>query len=255
MEISGVSAIVSGGASGLGEATVRALVDRGAHCTILDRDGQRGEVLAEELGDRAGFALADVADSDQVAAAVEQAGEAGPLRVAVSCAGIAIASRLLSRDGTPHDLSAFRLVVEVNLVGTFNLMRLASAAMARTDPLEHSERGVVVNTASVAAFEGQVGQVAYSASKGGVVAMMLPAARDLSTVGVRVMTIAPGIIDTPMLGGLPEENRRALSASVPFPKRLGSPDDYAALVVHICENGYLNGETIRLDGALRMMPK
>ena len=224
--------------------------------TIVDRDAQRAEALAKELGEATSFAVADVTDEGQVQAAVEQAAGRGPLRIAVNCAGVGWASRVIARDGTPHDLGAFQFVVNINLIGTFNGMRFAASAMAKTDPVDDDgSRGVIVNTASVAAFDGQIGQIAYSASKGGIVGMTLPAARDLAPVGVRVLTIAPGTMDTPLLGQLPEEGRRALSANIPFPKRLGRADDFAALVQHLVENDYLNGETIRLDGALRMPPK
>lgn len=255
MDIKGSAALVSGGASGLGEATVRRLAAAGAACTILDLNAEGGEALARQLGGAARFVKGDVTSADDVAAAVAAASSPGPLRIAVSCAGIGWASRVVSRDGTPHDLGAFQTVIQVNLVGTFNVLRLAAAAMAGNDPTGDGERGVVVNTASVAAFEGQTGQIAYSASKGGIVGMTVPAARDLSPVGVRVCTIAPGLMDTPLLGLLPEEARASLGASVLFPKRLGRPGDYAALVAHIVENGYLNGEVIRLDGGLRMQPK
>ncbi|MBK9180675.1 MAG: SDR family NAD(P)-dependent oxidoreductase [Acidimicrobiales bacterium] len=253
MEINGVSALITGGASGLGEATARRLAAKGAKVCIVDLQVDKGEALAKELGGV--FARADVTDPAQVQAAVDAASAMGPLRVNVSCAGIGWAERTVGKGNTPATIEAFAKVVEVNLIGTFNTMRLAAAAMAATEPLEFNERGVVVNTASVAAFDGQIGQVAYSASKGGVVGMTLPAARDLSAVGVRVCTIAPGIIDTPLLGQLPEEARAALASGVPFPKRLGTPDDYARLAIAIVEDGYLNGETIRLDGALRMAPK
>jgi NAD(P)-dependent dehydrogenase (short-subunit alcohol dehydrogenase family) len=255
MELDGCAAVVSGGASGLGEATVRHLVAAGARCTIVDRDVNRGAALAEELGQDARFVAADVTREEDVAAAVAAATDTGPLRVVVSCAGIGWASRVLGRDGTPHALDPFRAVVEVNLIGTFNLLRLGAQAISRSNPLVGDERGVIVNTASVAAFEGQVGQVAYSASKGGIVGMTLPAARDLSPVGIRVVTIAPGAMDTPLLGLLGEDQRLALAQSVPFPRRLGLPADFARLVLDICRNGYLNGETIRLDGALRMSPR
>jgi NAD(P)-dependent dehydrogenase (short-subunit alcohol dehydrogenase family) len=256
MKIEGASALVTGGASGLGEATVRMLVARGARVMIVDRDGERAAALAAELGAAASFSTADVADGGQAAAAVAQASEPGPLRIAVNCAGIGGAvSRVVGRDGAPHDLEAFKRVIGVNLIGTFNMLRLAAAAIAKTATLEHGERGVIVNTASIAAFDGQIGQIAYSASKGGVVGLTLPAARDLSSVGIRVMTIAPGIMDTPMLAKLPEPARKALGESVVFPKRLGMPAEYAALVEQIISNGYLNGEVIRLDGSLRMAPK
>ena len=255
MRIDGAAALVTGGASGLGEATVRRLVAAGASVTIVDRDEARGDALAKELGDRVGVAAADVADEEQVRAALAQAQQSGPVRIAVNCAGIGWASRVVAKDGTPHDLGFFSKVVQVNLIGTFNVLRLAAQAMASTDVLDGGERGVIVNTASIAAFDGQIGQCAYSASKGGVVGLTLPAARDLASVGVRVVTVAPGTFETPMLGTLPEEGRQALAAQVPFPRRLGRPEEYAALVQHICENTMLNGETIRLDGALRMPPK
>lgn len=255
MDIHGAAALVTGGASGLGEATVRLLVARGARCTIFDRDVARGEALADEVGSMACFAGGDVTSPEDVSNAVARAGEAGPLRVVVNCAGIGWVSRVLARDGTPHDLESFKTVVSVNLVGTFNVLRLAATAVALLEPLADGVRGVVVNTASVAAFEGQVGQIAYSASKGGIVGLTMPAARDLAPVGIRVMTIAPGLMDTPLLGMLPEPARASLGASVLFPRRLGTPSDYAELVGHICANDYLNGEVIRLDGGLRMQPK
>lgn len=255
MQLSGTVALVTGGASGLGAATVRRLVADGARVVVVDRDAERGAALVGELGDAAVFAAADVTDPAQVEAAVARAGELGPLRVAVSCAGVGWAARTLDRSGKPHDLELFRNVVGINLVGTFNVLRLAAAAISRAEPLAHGERGVIVNTASVAAYDGQIGQLAYAASKAGVVGMTLPAARDLAPVGIRVVTIAPGIFDTPMLGTLPEDKRAALAADVVFPKRLGDPADYGALVAAIVANGYLNGETIRLDGSLRMPPK
>ncbi|TFV53609.1 SDR family NAD(P)-dependent oxidoreductase [Blastococcus sp. TF02A_35] len=251
-----VAAIVSGGASGLGEATTRALAARGAAVTILDLNEERGRALATELGGHTTFVRTDVTDEASVQAAVTEAtGKDRPLRIAVSCAGIGAGQRTVGRNGEPHDLGAFMKVLTVNLVGTFNVLRLAGAAMSQTEPGEDGERGVVVNTASIAAFDGQIGQLAYSASKGGVVGMTLPAARDLSTVGIRVCTIAPGLVDTPLLAGLPEEARAALSAGIPFPKRLGRPSDFAELALAIVENGYLNGEVIRMDGALRMAPR
>lgn len=252
MELQGISAIVTGGASGLGAATARALAGAGARVQLLDLQIEKGEALANELGGR--FYPTDVSDPEQVAAAVQGAGEQGPLRAVVNCAGIGWAQRTVGRDG-PHSLDAFARVIKVNLVGTFNVISQAAAAMSALDPLDHGERGAIVNTASVAAFDGQIGQAAYSASKGGVVGMTLPIARDLSRVGVRVNTIAPGIIDTPLLGMLPEEARAALAASVLFPKRLGVPGDYASLALELLRNGYLNGETIRLDGGLRMPPR
>lgn len=255
MQLDGIAAVVTGGASGLGEATARALAAAGATVTILDLDDERGKALASEL-DGAQFVHTDVTDPDQVAASIDTAREAGaPLRLAVNCAGIAIAVRTLSRDGAPHDLGAFERVITINLIGTFNVLRIAASAMASTEPLDDGERGLIVNTASVAAFEGQIGQVAYAASKGGVVALTLPAARDLAAVGIRVCTIAPGTFETPMMSVLPPEARDALAANVPFPHRLGRPHEYAALVCHLAENTMINGEVIRVDGALRMPPK
>jgi NAD(P)-dependent dehydrogenase (short-subunit alcohol dehydrogenase family) len=255
MNISGSGALVSGGASGLGEATVRALAARGAVVTIFDRDEPKARALAGELGGGTAFAVGDVTDPTAVARAVEQAAASAPLRVNVNCAGIAWVQRTIDKKGEPHDLEVFKTVVSVNLIGTFNVMRLAAGAIAKTEPLADGERGIVVNTASVAAFEGQIGQIAYSASKGGIAAMTVPAARDLSVLGIRVNTIAPGIMDTPLLGLLPEENTRVLGQGVLFPKRLGTPGEFAALVVAVIENSYLNGETFRLDGGLRMPPK
>lgn len=253
MKLQGAVALVTGGASGLGAATVRRLVAAGAKAVIVDRDEARGAALASELGQT--FVKTDVTDAAQVEAAIAAAIALGPLRVVVSCAGVGWAARTLDKTGKPHDLDLFKTVVGVNLIGTFNVLRLGASAIAKSDPLEHGERGVIVNTASVAAFDGQIGQIAYAASKAGVAGMTLPAARDLAPVGIRVLTIAPGLFDTPMLGSLPEEKRAALAADVVFPKRLGAPDEYGALVVSIAENGYLNGETIRLDGSLRMPPK
>ena len=255
MNLSGAVVLVTGGASGLGAATVRRLVAGGAKAVIVDRDEAKGEALAAELGKgTAVFAKADVTDAAQVEAAVARAGELGALRVAVSCAGVGWASRTLDKTGKPHDLGLFQTVVTINLIGTFNVLRLAASAMARQDAVD-GERGVIVNTASVAAYDGQIGQIAYAASKAGVVGMTLPAARDLAPSGIRVCTIAPGIFDTPMLAALPEDKRAALAADVVNPKRLGDPAEYGELVAAIVANGYLNGETIRLDGALRMPPK
>lgn len=257
MKLQGVSAIVTGGASGLGAATVRVLAAAGARPVIVDRDEAKGNALAEELG--VAFHKTDVTDPTEVQGAIDLAGTLGPLRVAVSCAGVGWAARTLNREGLPHELELYKTVVGINLIGTFNVLRLAAAAIAKTDPADpvdgHGERGVIVNTASVAAFEGQIGQIAYASSKAGVVGMTLPAARDLSAVGVRVCTIAPGLFDTPMLASLPEAARQSLAATVVFPKRLGDPAEYGALVRHIAESSYLNGEVIRLDGALRMAPK
>jgi NAD(P)-dependent dehydrogenase (short-subunit alcohol dehydrogenase family) len=253
MNPSGHVAIVTGGGSGLGEATARALADRGAKVAILDLGIDAATSVAAAIG---GLALrCDVAgaeDAGQAVAAV--AGRLGPPRILVNCAGIAIALKTVGKDG-PHPLDRFRKVIEVNLVGTFNMIRLVAERAEKLDPLAGGERGVIVNTASVAAFDGQIGQAAYSASKGGVVGMTLPIARDLARAGIRVVTIAPGIFRTPMLAGLPEEAQVSLGQQVPFPPRLGDPAEYAALALHIVENQMLNGETIRLDGAIRMAPK
>jgi NAD(P)-dependent dehydrogenase (short-subunit alcohol dehydrogenase family) len=255
VELRGTGAIVTGGASGLGAATAAALVERGARVAIVDLDGDRAAERAAELGDAAVAHQADVtveADVERaVSAAVEQL---GGLRVAVSCAGIGWAERVVGKDG-PAQLQPFETVVRVNLIGTFNVLRHAAAAMAAGEPDAGGERGVVVMTASIAAYDGQIGQTAYSASKGGVVSLTLPAARDLARRGVRVCTIAPGIFDTPLLAALPQESRDALGEQVPHPSRLGAPSEYAELACHIAENAMLNGETIRLDGALRMPPK
>ena len=253
MDIEGSSAIVAGGASGLGEATVRGLHARGALVTIADVNVEKGEALATELGLE--FHACDVREEAQVQAAVERAAAAaGGLRIAVCCAGTGWAQKLAGSQG-PHPLLPFETIISINLIGTFNVLRLSAAAMIATEPLQDGERGVCVNTASIAAFDGQVGQIAYSASKGGVVGMTLPAARDLSQYGIRVNTIAPGLFDTPLLAALPEEARKALGAGIPFPQRLGRPAEYAQLVCQIVENQMLNGETIRLDGALRMPPR
>jgi NAD(P)-dependent dehydrogenase (short-subunit alcohol dehydrogenase family) len=255
MKLDGMVALVSGGASGLGEATVRRFVAGGARVVVADRDAARGEALQRELGERVAFAPVDVTRAADVEAAVARATALGPLRAAVSCAGVGWAARTVGKDGSPHDLELFQTVLNINLIGTFNLLRLAAAAMTKNDPLDDGERGVIVNTASIAAYDGQIGQVAYAASKAGVVGLTLPAARDLSSVGVRVLTIAPGTFDTPMLAMLPEPARQALAAGIPYPKRLGRAEDFAFLVEHIVQNRYLNGEVIRLDGALRMPPK
>jgi NAD(P)-dependent dehydrogenase (short-subunit alcohol dehydrogenase family) len=251
MNIEGASALVAGGASGLGAATVRRLHGAGARVTIADINAEQGEALAAELGERAAFAACDVTDPEQVVAAVAAAGE---LRISVCCAGVAWAEKVAGKRGA-HQLEPFRITVTVNLIGTFNVMRLAAEAMLANEPDDGGECGVIVNTASVAAFDGQIGQVAYSASKGGIVGMTLPAARDLASARVRVCTIAPGLFDTPLLGALPEETQQALGASIPHPSRLGRPEEYAALAAHIVENPMLNGEVIRLDGALRMPPR
>jgi NAD(P)-dependent dehydrogenase (short-subunit alcohol dehydrogenase family) len=256
MEIQGIGAVVTGGGSGLGEATARALVARGARVAILDLGLSRGAEVAKSLGDAAFFAEADVTQEAPVAAALARAAERfGGVRAVVSCAGIGSAARVVDKEGRPFDLAVFRRTIEVNLVGTFNVLRLAAAQMVKNAPNEGGERGVIVNTASVAAFEGQIGQAAYSASKGGVVGMTLPVARDLAGVGVRCCTIAPGLFATPLLMLLPEPAREALARSIPFPSRLGDPGEFAALACHIVENAMLNGETIRLDGAIRMAPR
>jgi len=253
MRIEGSGALVVGGASGLGEATARALAARGATVVVADVNEEKGAALAGELGAR--FVKADVTRAAEVEAAVAAAAEAaGGLRISVHCAGVGWAERVAHKRG-PHNLEMFEKVIAINLVGTFNALRFAAAAMSGNEPTGEGERGVCVNTASIAAFDGQIGQVAYSASKGGVVGMTLPAARDLSGVGVRVNTIAPGLFDTPLFAALPQEARDALGATIPFPKRLGRPAEFAGLAVHIAENPMLNGETIRLDGALRMAPK
>jgi NAD(P)-dependent dehydrogenase (short-subunit alcohol dehydrogenase family) len=255
MNLIGSSALVAGGASGLGEATARRLHAAGAHVLITDLNAERGEALAAELGDRAAFAKADVTDPESVQAAVDAAAALeGGLRISVCCAGIGSAEKVASGRG-PHALDSFQRIIAVNLIGTFNVLRLAAAAMLQNEPTESGERGVCVNTASIAAFDGQIGQVAYSASKGAIVGLTLPAARDLAAAGIRVCTIAPGTFDTPLLAGLPEPARQALGAAVPFPSRLGRPDEFGALAVHIAENEMLNGEVIRIDGALRMPPK
>ncbi len=253
MDISGASALVTGGASGLGLATARRLAEAGAHVVIVDLPSSAGTSVAAELGGT--FVAADVTDAEQVAAAVGAASAAAPLRVVVNCAGIAPPAKVLDRDGNPTPLADFERIVRVNLIGTYNVVAQASAAMSATDPTGSGDRGVIVNTASVAAFDGQIGQPAYAASKGGVHAMTLPIARELARYGIRVCTIAPGIMETPMLAGLPQAAQDSLGQQVPYPQRLGRPDEYAALVLSIVDNGYLNGETIRLDGAIRMAPK
>ncbi|RLE12899.1 MAG: 3-hydroxyacyl-CoA dehydrogenase [Actinobacteria bacterium] len=255
MDISGSAAIITGGASGLGAATAQALVDRGAIVTLIDLNTEAGDAKAADLGGATRFVQADVTHPGAIADAVALASEDAPLRIVINCAGIAIGARTVDRGGDPANLDAFTSVVRVNLIGTYNVSSQAASVMARNEPLAHGERGVIINTASVAAFDGQIGQTAYSASKGGIVGLTLPMARDLSSIGVRVNTIAPGIIDTPLLGSLNDEIREALAANVPFPKRLGTPEDFASLAVELISNGYMNGETIRLDGALRMAPR
>jgi NAD(P)-dependent dehydrogenase (short-subunit alcohol dehydrogenase family) len=255
MELNGGGVLVAGGASGLGAATARRLHAGGAHVVVADRNEEQGKELVAGLGERAEFAPTDVTDADQVERAVARAAaRPGGLRVSVCCAGIGWAERTTGRRG-PHSLEAFQTVVAVNLVGTFNVLRHAATAMAANEPDGGGERGLCVNTASIAAFDGQIGQIAYSASKGGIVGMTLPAARDLAQYGIRVMTIAPGLFDTPLLAMLPDDAREALGKSIPFPPRLGLPAEYAQLAASIVENPMLNGETIRLDGALRMAPR
>jgi NAD(P)-dependent dehydrogenase (short-subunit alcohol dehydrogenase family) len=253
----GAVAVVTGGASGLGAATAHALAERGATVVILDLPTSQGEQTAQGLpGDHHHFQPADVQDPEQVQAAIEQATTRGPLRILVNCAGIGTPGKVVSRDGTPMPLEQFARVVGVNLIGTFNVTRLAAAAMLANDPTQDThERGVIVNTASIAAFDGQIGQAAYSASKGGIVGMTLPLARDLAQSAIRVATIAPGIFDTPLMNSAPENVKQVLAAGVPNPSRFGDPREYAALALHIVENPYLNGEVIRLDGALRMPPR
>ena len=255
MKIAGTSALVTGGASGLGAATARRLVAQGAFVSIADLNKEAGAALASELGEHAQFIEANVTDAGSMEQAVSlAAAKPGGIRMLVNCAGIGIAERVVGKDA-PHDLSQFNKVIQVNLIGTFNTLRLAAAAMTANEPDAEGERGVIINTASVAAFEGQIGQAAYSASKGGIVALTLPAARELARFGIRVVSIAPGLFDTPLLAGLPEPARISLGQQVPFPSRLGRPDEYAALAQHIIENPMLNGETIRLDGAIRMQPR
>jgi NAD(P)-dependent dehydrogenase (short-subunit alcohol dehydrogenase family) len=255
MRIDSAGAIVSGGASGLGEATVRRLHADGAHVVIADLNRDKGEGLAAELGERASFHEVNVTDANAVEAAVAAAaGAPRGLRVAVGCAGIGWAQRVTGKHG-PHPVDLFHNVVEVNLIGMFNMLRLATTAMNGNDPDDGGERGLFVSTASIGAFEGQIGQIAYAASKAGIVGMTLPASRDLASRGIRVMAIAPGLFDTPLLGALPEPAREALGESIPFPSRLGRPGEFADLVAAIVANPMLNGETIRLDGAIRMPPR
>ncbi|CDP89777.1 MULTISPECIES: 3-hydroxyacyl-CoA dehydrogenase [Mycolicibacterium] len=251
MEIKDAVAVVTGGASGLGLATTKRLLDAGAQVVVIDL---KGEEVVAELGDRAKFVATDVTDEAGVTEALDVAESLGPVRINVNCAGIGNAIKTLSKNGA-FPLDGFRKVVEVNLIGTFNVIRLSAERIAKTEPLKNEERGVIINTASVAAFDGQIGQAAYSASKGGVVGMTLPIARDLSRELIRVCTIAPGLFKTPLLGSLPEEAQKSLGQQVPHPARLGHPDEYGALAVHIIENPMLNGEVIRLDGAIRMAPR
>lgn len=258
MEFEGSSALVTGGGSGLGAATARTLAAGGLHVVVVDRDAEHGQAVADEIGGR--FVATDVTDPGQVIAAVDIAGELGPLRVTVNCAGVPGSMRTVGRDGsyeTAHDLAYFRRVVEINLIGTFNVTRLAASAMSRCEPGPDGERGVIINTTSIAAFEGQVGQTSYSASKGGIVGMTLPLARDLAVIGVRVNTIAPGLIDTPIYDGYPDPAafKAKLGEGVVFPRRLGRPEEFAQLAWAIIGNPYLNGEVIRLDGGVRLPPK
>jgi NAD(P)-dependent dehydrogenase (short-subunit alcohol dehydrogenase family) len=256
MEIQGIGAVVTGGASGLGEATARALAARGAQVAILDLGRSKGAAVAASLGGGAFFAEADVTDEAAVSAALDEAASRfGALHACVNCAGIGSAMRTVDKDGRPFDLRIFRKTIEINLVGTFNVLRLAASHMAKNAPNPDGERGVIVNTASAAAYDGQIGQAAYSASKAGVVGMTLPIARDLAKLGIRVCTIAPGLFETPLLMTMPEPARQTLAATIPFPSRLGRPPEFASLALQIVENAMLNGETIRLDGAVRMPPK
>ncbi|EFQ82489.1 oxidoreductase, short chain dehydrogenase/reductase family protein [Aeromicrobium marinum DSM 15272] len=254
MDINHQVALVTGGASGLGLATTHALLAAGAKVVMLDLPGSPGDDVAAELGENARFAAADVRDEAAVSAALDVAAELGDLRAVVNCAGTGDAIKTVGRDNAPYPLDKFQRIIEINLIGTFNVIRLAAARMSALEPLGE-ERGVIVNTASVAAFDGQIGQAAYSASKGGVVGMTLPIARDLAKTGIRVMTIAPGLFDTPLLASLPEDAKASLGAQVPHPSRLGDPAEFGALAAHIVANPMLNGETIRLDGAIRMAPR
>ena len=253
MDVAGAAALITGGASGLGWATAQRLAAEGAHVVLVDLPSSAGAERAAELGGT--FAAADVTSPEQIADAVAAASAVAPLRVVVNCAGIAPPAKVLDREGVPTPLADFEKLVRVNLVGTYNVIAQSSAAIARTEPTPGGDRGVIVNTASVAAFDGQIGQPAYSASKGGVHAMTLPIARELARHAIRVVTIAPGIMETPMLAGLPQPAQDSLGQQVPYPARLGRPDEYAGLVAEIVRNGYLNGETIRLDGAIRMAPR
>ncbi len=247
------SALVTGGASGLGAATARALAAEGVRVTVFDRNEEGAKAVAADIGGN--YVAGDVTEPDDCQRAVDQAADGAALKVTVNCAGTGWVGRVINRDGTPHDLGAFEFIQRLNVIGTFNVMTKAASAIAKTEPNEDGERGVIVNTASVAAFDGQIGQLAYSASKGAIVGMTLPAARDLSVVGIRVLAIAPGLFDTPLLGMLPDEQRDILAQSVLFPKRLGNPVQYGRLVVEIAKNPYLNAEVIRLDGGIRMPPK
>ncbi|WP_101676336.1 3-hydroxyacyl-CoA dehydrogenase [Alloalcanivorax mobilis] len=256
MDIAGKVAVITGGASGLGLATAEALVAKGARVMILDRDQERGLEAAARLGDAAGFVATDVTDEASVKAAIDASkGKFGAIHICVNCAGVGSAMKTVGRDNKPHDLGVFSTVVQINLIGTFNVARLAAAVMAENEPGDDNERGLIVNTASVAAFDGQVGQVAYAATKGGVVGMTLPIARDLAPLGIRCNTIAPGIFNTPLMNAAPDKVKLPLIEMTQFPKRLGNPPEYAAMVCHMVENTFLNGETIRLDGGIRMQPR
>lgn len=254
MRIEGISAIVTGGASGLGRGTVTRLAAAGAHVVIADLPSSPGEAVAKELGERVRFIPTDVTDEEQFGATVEAAEETGPLRVLVNCAGISSAIRLVNKDGSAGELAAFERVLRVNLIGTYNGLRLGAAAIAATEPVD-GERGVITMTASVAAFEGQIGQIAYTASKAAIAGMTICAARDLAGKYIRVVTVAPGLFATPLFASLRQDVQDSLAATIPHPKRFGTPDEYAALIEHIVENPMLNGETIRLDGAVRMAPR
>jgi len=253
MNIEGASAIVTGGASGLGAATARRLAERNVKVVVIDIQDELGEAMATEIN--GAYVRADVTSEEEVQTAVDTAMEMAPLRAVVNCAGIGPPQRTINRDGEPHSFDLFKLVVNINMVGTFNVIRLAASAMSKVDPQDYNERGAIVNTASVAAYDGQVGQAAYSASKSGIVGMTLPIARDLSSIGVRVNTIAPGIIDTPLLAGLAESARESLAQQVLHPKRLGQPIEFAGLVHFLLTHSYMNGETVRMDGGIRMAPK
>ncbi len=255
MELGASSAIVTGGASGLGEAVVRRLAAAGVATVVVDLNSADGDAVAKDVGGI--FVRADVSQPDDVEQAINAAAERGPLRALVNCAGIGLAMRTLDRAGQPHDLDAFERILRVNLIGTFNCIRLAAASMAKLDPLDDGERGAIVNTASVAAIDGQIGQVAYAASKGGIVGMTLPIARDLSAIGVRINTIAPGLIDTPIYGSGEQADafKAHLAESVPFPRRLGTSEEFASMAYELLTNSYMNGETIRVDGAIRMPPR
>jgi NAD(P)-dependent dehydrogenase (short-subunit alcohol dehydrogenase family) len=255
MNLKNAVAVVTGGASGLGEATARRFAVAGAKVLLLDRDAERGQSTAQSIGSPTRFIQTDVTNENDIQKAVDQAVEAfGGVHILVNCAGVVTAGRVLGKEA-PMPLEIFTTVIQINLIGTFNAIRMVGAVISKNDPNEHGERGVIINTASIAAFDGQIGQAAYAASKGGVVGMTLPIAREFARFGIRVVTIAPGLFDTPMMGMLPEAARQSLGEQVPFPPRLGKPEEYAALAQHIVENSMLNGEVIRLDGALRMAPK